>query len=237
LGVKEKYVRKSLQFLISQSNKKIAKYDSQLRQMRLDDDPARLSIQGNRAKEEARKAEISQRLKDRLAEIDQEKHLSEKPPEILGVAVILPSRREVVASVEGMESDPAAKLNPKEGRPKTFSRSCPGISPTSVGWRLVPQPRLPPLTTPPDAAGHPFVFGTGAGILPPRLPLPGADSPRANSCADGLDEGLQVVGPKSNPAKGVEGNRRLEPESLGLVKVYCGLAADSLVLAAGHVDQ
>ncbi len=106
LGIKEKYVRKSLQFLISQSNKKIAKYDSQLRQMRFDDDPARLNIQGNRAKEEARKAELSQRLKDRLAEIEQEKHLSEKPPEILGVAVILPSPREVVASVEGMESDP-----------------------------------------------------------------------------------------------------------------------------------
>jgi hypothetical protein len=74
--------------------------------MGLDDDPARLNIQGNRAKEEARRAELSQRLKDRLAEIDQEKHLSEKPPEILGVAVILPPPREIVASVEGMESEP-----------------------------------------------------------------------------------------------------------------------------------
>src|SRR5208283_805467 len=109
LGIKEKYVRKSLQFLISQSNKKIAKYDSQLRQMRFDDDPARLNIQGNRAKEEARKAELSQRLKDRLAEIEQEKHLSEKPPEILGVAVILPTPREVMASVAGMENDPAVE--------------------------------------------------------------------------------------------------------------------------------
>jgi hypothetical protein len=52
---------------------------------------------------------LSQRFKDRLAEIEQEKHLSEKPPEILGVAVILPSPREVVASVEGMESDPAVE--------------------------------------------------------------------------------------------------------------------------------
>ena len=51
-------------------------------------------------------AELSQRLKDRLAEIEQEQHLSEKPPEILGVAVILPPPQEVVASVEGMESDP-----------------------------------------------------------------------------------------------------------------------------------
>jgi hypothetical protein len=106
LNIKEKYVRKSLQFLISESNKKIAKYDNQLRQMRFDDDPARLNIQGNRAKEEARRNELSQRLKDRLGEIEQEKHLSEKPPEILGVAVILPAPREVVASVEGMENDP-----------------------------------------------------------------------------------------------------------------------------------
>ena len=30
---------------------------------------------------------------------------------------------------------------------------------------------------------------------------------------------------------------RLEPEALGLVKVYFGLAADTLVLAAGHVDR
>ncbi|MBN1909331.1 MAG: DUF3883 domain-containing protein [Pirellulales bacterium] len=106
LGIREKYVRKSLQFLISQSNKKIAKYDSQLRQMRPDDDQTRLSVQGNRAQEEARRDELSARLKDRLAQIEQERHLSQKPPEILGVAVILPSPRDVVASVEGMESDP-----------------------------------------------------------------------------------------------------------------------------------
>ena len=46
------------------------------------------------------------RLKDRLAEIEQERHLSEKPPEVMGVAVILPPPQELVASVEGMESDP-----------------------------------------------------------------------------------------------------------------------------------
>jgi superfamily II DNA or RNA helicase len=106
LGIKEKYVRKSLQHLISESNKKIAKYDHQLRQLRDEADPKRLSVQGNRAQEEARKAELSQRLKDRLSEIEQESHLSEKPPEVVGVAVILPPPKEVVASVEGMESDP-----------------------------------------------------------------------------------------------------------------------------------
>jgi hypothetical protein len=82
LAIKEKYVRKSLQFLISESNKKIAKYDAQLRQLPLVDDPNRLNIQGNRAKEEARRNDLAHRLTDRLAEIEQERHVSEKPPEI-----------------------------------------------------------------------------------------------------------------------------------------------------------
>lgn len=106
LGVKKKYVRKSLQFLIGESVKKLSKYDSQLREIRDENDPRRLNIVGNRGKEEARKAELSQRLKDRLAEIEQEQHLSEKPPELLGVAVILPVPQAVVKSVEGMENDP-----------------------------------------------------------------------------------------------------------------------------------
>jgi superfamily II DNA or RNA helicase len=106
LGIKEKYVRKSLQFLIGESIRKLAQYDAQLRQIRDESDPRRLNIQGNRAREDVRRNELSQRLKDRLAEIEQEGHLSEKPPEVLGVAVILPAPQEVVASVEGMESDP-----------------------------------------------------------------------------------------------------------------------------------
>ena len=40
--------------VISESAKKIAKYDSQLRQIRDENDPKRLSLQGNRAQEEAR---------------------------------------------------------------------------------------------------------------------------------------------------------------------------------------
>jgi hypothetical protein len=106
LGIKEKYVRKSLQFLIGESIRKLAQYDAQLRQIRDESDPRRLNIQGNRAREDVRRNELSQRLKDGLAEIEQEGHLSEKPPEVLGVAVILPAPQEVVASVEGMESDP-----------------------------------------------------------------------------------------------------------------------------------
>ena len=106
LSIKEKYVRKSLQFLISESAKKIAKYDSQLRLLRDEADPKRLSIQGNRAQEDNRRTELSLRLRDRLTEIEQERHLSEKPPEIVGVAVILPPPKELVAGVEGMQSDP-----------------------------------------------------------------------------------------------------------------------------------
>jgi hypothetical protein len=106
LGIKEKYVRKSLNYLIGESIKKITKFDQQLRDMRDESDPKRLNIVGNRAKEDARRNELSQRLKDRLAEIGQEQHLSEKPPKILGVAVILPVPQEVVRSVEGMETDP-----------------------------------------------------------------------------------------------------------------------------------
>lgn len=106
LGIKEKYVRKSLQYLIGLSVKKIAKYDQQLRQLRDETDPKRIGMLGNRSQEEARKADLSHRLKVRLDEIEQESHLSEKPPEVLGVAVILPPPKEVIASVEGMESDP-----------------------------------------------------------------------------------------------------------------------------------
>jgi hypothetical protein len=139
LAIKEKYVRKSLQFLISESNKKIAKYDSQLRQLRFEDDPARLNIQGNRAKEDARRAELSQRLKDRLAEIEQEKHLSEKPPEILGVAVILPAPRAVVASVEGMESDPeveAIAIETAKQYEASQGRKAVSVEEENCGWDL-----------------------------------------------------------------------------------------------------
>lgn len=74
--------------------------------MRVDDDPKRRGIQGNRSQEEERKSVLQHRLKERLAEIDQERHLSEKPPELLGVAVILPPPKKVIASIEGMTNDP-----------------------------------------------------------------------------------------------------------------------------------
>jgi hypothetical protein len=107
--------------------------------MKDETDPKRLNLLGNRAQEEARKAELAQRLKDRLAEIEQERHLSEKPPEILGVAVILPPPKEVVQSVEGMESDPeveaiaiaeATKYEVSQGR-KPVS-----VEEENCGWDL-----------------------------------------------------------------------------------------------------
>src|SRR4029079_1928373 len=78
LGIKGKYVRKSLQFLMGESIRKIATFDKQRRDIRDENDPRRLNIVGNRAKEEARKAELSQRLKDRLGESEQEQTLSAK---------------------------------------------------------------------------------------------------------------------------------------------------------------
>jgi hypothetical protein len=139
LAIKEKYVRKSLNYLIGESIRKITKFDQQLRDMRDESDPKGLNIVGNRAKEYARRNELSQRLKDRLAEIAQERHLSEKPPEILGVAVILPVPREVVRSVEGMENDPEIERIDVE-KAQEYERSQ-GRKPVSVedenrGWDL-----------------------------------------------------------------------------------------------------
>jgi superfamily II DNA or RNA helicase len=139
LGIKEKYVRKSLQYLISESNKKIAKYDNQLRQMRFEEDPTCLNIQGNRAKEESRRNELSLRLKDRLAELEQEKHLSEKPPEIVGVAVILPTPKEVIAAVEGMESDPEVEAIAVEETKKyevSQGRKAVSVEEENCGWDI-----------------------------------------------------------------------------------------------------
>ena len=107
--------------------------------MRFDDDPTRLNIQGNRAKEEARRNELSLRLKDRLAELEQEKHLSEKPPEIIGVAVILPTPKEVVAAVEGMENDPEVEAIAVEETKKyevSQGRKAVSVEEENCGWDI-----------------------------------------------------------------------------------------------------
>ena len=107
--------------------------------MRFEDDPASLNIQGNRAKEEARRNELSQRLKDRLAEIEQERHLSEKPPEILGVAVILPAPREVMDAVAGMENDPeveAIAIETAKKYEESQGRQPVSVEDENCGWDL-----------------------------------------------------------------------------------------------------
>jgi hypothetical protein len=106
LAIREKYVRMSLQYLISESVKKIARYDADLRQLGAEENERRLSIQGHRGKKDARRQELLHRRQERLAEIEQERHLSEKPPELLGVCVVLPVPAEVTANVGGMTSDP-----------------------------------------------------------------------------------------------------------------------------------
>ncbi len=139
LAIKEKYVRKSLQFLISESNKKIARYDAQLRQLPLVDDPNRLNIQGNRAKEEARRNDLAHRLTDRLAEIEQERHLSEKPPEILGVAVILPLPAQAAAGVGGMQNDPeveAIAIEEAKKHERAEGRKPVSVEEENCGWDL-----------------------------------------------------------------------------------------------------
>src|SRR5262249_43107219 len=139
LAIKGKYVRKSLQFLISESNKKIAKYDAQLRQLPLGDDPNRLNIQGNRAKEEVRRNDLTHRLAVRLAEIEQERHLSEKPPEILGVAVILPLPAQVTTSVSGMQNDPEVEAIAIEEAKKyevSQGRKVVSVEEENCGWDL-----------------------------------------------------------------------------------------------------
>jgi len=139
LGIKEKYVRKSLQFLIGESIKRLARFDEQLREIRDQNDPRRLSILGNRAKEDHRRNALSQRLKDRLAEIEQERHLSERPPEVLGVAVILPAPQEVVRSVEGMESDPeveAVAMRVSVDYERKQGREPVDVSSENCGWDI-----------------------------------------------------------------------------------------------------
>ena len=74
-----------------------------------------------------------------MAEIEQEKHLSEKPPELLGVAIVLPAPAEVVAAAGGMVSDPEVEaIAIEESKKYEVSQ---GRKPVSVeddncGWDL-----------------------------------------------------------------------------------------------------
>ena len=138
LGIKEKYVRKSLQFLISESVKKIAKYDSQLRQIRDENDPKRLSLQGNRAQEEARTHRAFPAAQGSAGRDRAGAALSEKPPEVMGVAVILPppQGRSSLRS-RAWKAIPRSSASPSSSSRST--RSSQGRKPVSVeeencGW-------------------------------------------------------------------------------------------------------
>lgn len=109
LAIKEKYIRKSLNFLIGESNRKIMDYDRKISSFLNPNDPQVLNIKGNRAQEAARRDELVHRRDTRLTELEHEKHLSEQPPEVLGVAVILPmtpSPDARPAETAAMKSDP-----------------------------------------------------------------------------------------------------------------------------------
>jgi len=109
LSIKEKYIRKSLNFLIGESNRKIINYDRKIGSYLDPNDGQVLNLKGNRAQEVARRDELVHRRNARLSELEHEKQLSEQPPDVLGVAVILPmvaSPEAEPAHAAAMKSDP-----------------------------------------------------------------------------------------------------------------------------------
>jgi len=107
LAIKEKYVRKSLQFLISESNKKIANYDRRLKEFLVNQGPKYQGIANAREREVRHRDELIQRKNDRLTELDYERHLTERPLDVLGVAVILPTPTgQTTAQARQMKTDP-----------------------------------------------------------------------------------------------------------------------------------
>jgi superfamily II DNA or RNA helicase len=107
LAIKEKYVRKSLQFLITESNKKIANYDRRLKEFLVKEGPKYQGITNAREKEVGRRDDLIQRRDDRLAELEHERHLSERPVEVIGVALILPTPAEITPTkITQMKNDP-----------------------------------------------------------------------------------------------------------------------------------
>jgi superfamily II DNA or RNA helicase len=140
LAIKEKYVRKSLNHLIAESNRKMMDYDRKLGEFLNENDAKALNIKGNRAQEMARRDELVHRRDARLAELEHEKHLAEQPPEIIGVAVVLPVPTEAPAAPDGsMKSDPEVEAIAVEVA-KRYERDH-GRKPVSVeeencGWDI-----------------------------------------------------------------------------------------------------
>jgi len=82
LQVKERYLKHSLNTLISESNRKLGDYH---RRLAAGEDMARAI-----SEEEKRKEALIGRRDRRLAEIRQSQYLMRRPPEVIGVAAILP---------------------------------------------------------------------------------------------------------------------------------------------------
>lgn len=83
LEVKERYLKYSLNTLISESNRKLAHYDQRL--------ATGVDMSRAIAQEETRKETLICRRDERLADIRQAQHLTPRPPEMIGVAAVLPA--------------------------------------------------------------------------------------------------------------------------------------------------
>jgi superfamily II DNA or RNA helicase len=83
LQAKARYLKHSLNTLISQSNRKLGEY----RRRRAEGVDMARAI----AEEEKRKQALIRRRDERLAEIRQAGHLAVRPPEVIGVAAVLPA--------------------------------------------------------------------------------------------------------------------------------------------------
>jgi superfamily II DNA or RNA helicase len=93
LKIKERYLKHSLNTLISLSNRKLGEYH---RRLEAGEDMARAI-----AEEEKRKEALIRRRDRRLAEIRQAQYLTRRPPEVVGVAAILPMPIAADAEVAG----------------------------------------------------------------------------------------------------------------------------------------
>lgn len=93
LKIKERYLKHSLNTLISRSNRKLGEYH---RRLAAGEDMARAI-----SEEQKRKEALIRRRDKRLAEIRQAQYLTRRPPEVIGVAAILPMPVAADAEVAG----------------------------------------------------------------------------------------------------------------------------------------
>jgi superfamily II DNA or RNA helicase len=134
--VKERYLRHSLNTLISQSNRRLGEYSQ--RQAAGEDMARAIS------EEEKRKEALIRRRDGRLAEIQQAQHLAPRPPEVIGIAAVLPAPAAEDASmaaamarddeVEAIAMEVAMAYERAEGRePEDVSAEALGFDVRSLG--------------------------------------------------------------------------------------------------------